>query len=92
MVVNYYSLTTPRRPSTPQSQALNRAQDVGAKPFHVRFADGYGEFRTAALRFGQQPCLAGLLTQVGSYGECGIHPSYAGQALLAKAVASATRL
>jgi lysophospholipase L1-like esterase len=92
VVVNYYSLNYASALVNTQSQELNRAQDVAAEPFHVRFADGYGEFRTASLRFGSQPCLAGLITQVGSYGKCGIHPSYAGQALLAKAVASATRL
>jgi hypothetical protein len=32
------------------------------------------------------------LTQTGPYGTCGIHPSYAGQALLAKALAMAIRL
>jgi lysophospholipase L1-like esterase len=92
VVVNYFSLDYASAAINARSQALNRAQDAGAKPFHVRFADGYGEFRTAAQRFGQHTCLAGLLTQLGSYGDCGIHPSYAGQALLAKAVVTAARL
>jgi lysophospholipase L1-like esterase len=91
VVLNYFSLDYASASGNAQSQLLNRAQDAGAKPFHVRFADGYGEFRTAAQRFGQHTCLAGLLTQLGTYGNCGIHPSYAGQALLAKAVAAATR-
>jgi lysophospholipase L1-like esterase len=92
VIVHYFSLNYASPSVDAQSQLLNRAQDAGAKPFHVRFADGYGEFRTAAQRFGQQPCLAGLLTQLGTYGNCGVHPSYAGQALLAKAVVTATRL
>jgi lysophospholipase L1-like esterase len=92
VLVHYFSLDYASPGVNSHSQALNRAQDAGAKPFHVRFADGYGEFRTAAQRFGQHPCLAGLLTQLGSYGDCGVHPSYAGQALLAKAVLTATRL
>jgi lysophospholipase L1-like esterase len=92
VIVNYYSLDYASALSNAQSSELNRTQDSAARPFHVRFADGYGEFRTASLRFGSQSCLAGLITQVGSYGKCGIHPSYAGQALLAKAVATATRL
>jgi lysophospholipase L1-like esterase len=92
VVVNYFSLDYGSPGVNAQSHALNNAQDAGAKPFHVRFADGYGEFRTATQRFGQKPCLAGLLTQLGSFGNCGVHPSYAGQALLAKAVLTATRL
>jgi lysophospholipase L1-like esterase len=92
VVVNYFSLNYASPSANANSQTLNGVQDAAAKPFHVRFADGYGEFRTAAQRFGQQPCLAGLLTQLGSYGNCGVHPSYAGQALLAKAVLAATGL
>ena len=91
VVVHYPSFDYASPGVNARSQALNSAQDAGAKPFHVRFADGYGEFRAAAQRFGQQPCLAGLLTQLGSDGNCGVHPSYAGQTLLAKAVVTATR-
>jgi hypothetical protein len=40
----------------------------------------------------RKPVPGGLLTQTGSYGSCGIHPSHAGQTLLAKAVAAATPL
>jgi lysophospholipase L1-like esterase len=92
VIVHYFSEDYASPAANGASQALNHAQDTGAKGFHVRVANGYGEFRTAAQRFGQHTCLAGLLTQVGNYGDCGIHPSYAGQALLAKAVATAARL
>jgi hypothetical protein len=72
--------------------ALNLTVDRAARPFRVRIANGFGEFRTASRRFADHPCLAGLLTRDPLTGTCGIHPSYAGQALLAKAVATATRL
>jgi hypothetical protein len=36
-------------------------------------------------------CKAGLLTQL-STGSCGVHPSYAGQALLAQALIKGVRL
>ncbi len=90
VIVNYYSLDYAVALINSQSQALNNAMDSAAKPFGVKFADGYGEFKVASLRFGSNPCLGGLLTQLGA-GKCGVHPSYAGQALLAKAVAQATR-
>jgi lysophospholipase L1-like esterase len=92
VVLNYYSLNYSLAPINGIIHALNQAQAKGASAFHVRSADAYGEWRVASARFGRQPCLAGLLTQLGSYGKCGVHPSYAGQALLAKAVATATRL
>jgi hypothetical protein len=63
-----------------------------AKPFRVVIADGYGELKAAAFRFGGSTCGAGLLTQLGKPGDCGVHPSYAGQALLAQALEKAIRL
>jgi lysophospholipase L1-like esterase len=91
-IVNYYSLDYASALSNAESTELNTALDNAAKPFHVEIANGYGELKAASFRFGESPCLAGLLTQVGSYGKCGIHPSYAGQTLLAKALATAIRL
>ena len=92
VVLNYYSLDYGSASVSAQSHGLNQAQDSGARPFHVRIADGYGMFATASKRFGNSPCLAGLITQTGAYGSCGVHPSYAGQVLLAHAVIAATRL
>jgi len=72
---------------------VNRAMDRAARGFRVRFADGYGEFRRAALHSGGSACKAGLLTQLnGQVGNCGIHPSYAGQVLLAQALEKAIKL
>jgi lysophospholipase L1-like esterase len=91
-IVNYYSLNYASPTVNSESQELNHALDTGAAPFHVRIADGYGQFQAASVRFGNSPCLAGLITQTGAYGTCGIHPSYAGQALLAKALTTAIKL
>ena len=90
MILNYFSLNYGVAAVSAFSRALNRAQDSAARPFDVRIADGYGEFRAGAAKFRASPCLAGLVTQLGAYGTCGVHPSYAGQALLAKAVTAAT--
>ena len=71
---------------------LNRAVDAAARPFRVVIAGGFGAFQAADRRSGRNPCTAGLLTQLGSPGKCGIHPSYAGQSLLAQALLKVTRL
>jgi len=71
--------------------ALNQAADAAAKPFHVVIADGFDELKAASVHSGSNTCLAGLLTQLGSPGTCGVHPSYAGQALLAQALEKVVR-
>lgn len=91
LIVNYYSLDYASGATNAESQLLNRAQDAAARRFGVKIADGYGEFERAALHSGSNTCTAGLLTQLGG-GSCGVHPSYAGQALLAQAVAKAIKL
>ena len=67
------------------SQTLNSTVDRAAKPYNVQIADGYGAFKAAALQSGGNTCTAGLLTQLTTTG-CGVHPSIAGQAVLALAV------
>jgi lysophospholipase L1-like esterase len=91
-IVNYYSLNYASPLVNNVSAALNRTVDTSAKPFHVVIADGYGELRAAARNFGENTCGAGLLTQLGKPGNCGVHPSYAGQALLAQALEKVIRL
>jgi lysophospholipase L1-like esterase len=91
-IVNYYSLNYASAATNALSLKLNRTLDTAAKPFHVTIADGYGEFEAQANKFGDSPCDAGLLTQLGMPGTCGIHPSYAGQALLAQALEKAITL
>jgi lysophospholipase L1-like esterase len=90
-IVNYYSLNYGSPTLTALSAAGNQAVDAAAKPFHVVVADGFGEFQAAALHSSGNPCFAGLLTQVGG-SSCGIHPSYAGQSLLAQALEKVIRL
>ena len=91
-IVNYYSLNYASPATNAQSQLLNRVQDAAAKPFHVVLANGFGEWRSATARFAGDSCGAGLLTQLGMPGRCGIHPSYAGQALLALSLENVIRL
>jgi lysophospholipase L1-like esterase len=82
VIVNYY----PSKYSDPAqdalSQALDQTMDSAAKPFGVEIADGYGTFQRAAAQAGGNTCAAGLLTTLTT-GGCGVHPSVAGQALLA---------
>ncbi|MGO9904126.1 MAG: SGNH/GDSL hydrolase family protein [Solirubrobacteraceae bacterium] len=88
-IVNYYSPLASDNATIP---LLNGAIDSAAKPFHVEVADGFGAFETAAAHSGGNVCTAGLLTQlVGASTPCGIHPSYAGQSLLALALEKVTR-
>lgn len=85
VIVNYYSLDYSSPTADASSQALNGAMDRAAKPYSVRIADGYGVWKAAAAHSGGNSCTAGLLTQLNG-GGCGVHPSAAGQALLALAV------
>jgi lysophospholipase L1-like esterase len=92
-IVNYYSLNYNVALENTVSAGLNQAQDSAAKPFGAEIADGFGLMKLAANRGGAQgdTCKAGLLTQL-STGSCGVHPSYAGQALLAQALMKGVRL
>jgi lysophospholipase L1-like esterase len=91
-IVNYYSLNYASSFISNATLGLNKAVDGAAKPFHVVIADGYGELKAAARRSAGNSCTAGLLTQLGQPGTCGVHPTYAGQALLAQALLKAIRL
>jgi lysophospholipase L1-like esterase len=88
VIVNYYSLDYSSAVDTMGSDALNQIVDSAAKPYDVQIADGFSVFRNAALRSSGKTCQAGLLTRLTT-GGCGIHPSMAGQALLARAVEAA---
>jgi lysophospholipase L1-like esterase len=92
VIVNYYSLNYASALSNAQSLVLDRTLDAAAKPFGAKFADGFDEFKIAAEHSGGSACTAGLLTQLGNPGKCGVHPSYAGQALLAEAVETVIRI
>ncbi|MBV9604018.1 MAG: hypothetical protein JO027_02860 [Solirubrobacterales bacterium] len=94
VIVNYYALDYSNAAAAGQSALLNSSIDSAARPFHVEFADGFGSFEAATLHSGGNSCTAGLLTQLhgSTTGPCGIHPSIAGQSLLAQAVENAIRL
>jgi lysophospholipase L1-like esterase len=93
VILNYYALNYADQAAAQQSALLNQSVDGAARPFHVEIADGFGELEAAAAHSGGSSCTAGLLTQLtGASTPCGIHPSYAGQALLAQAVENAIRL
>lgn len=89
-IVNYYSIDYAATLVDSQTSAINHALDSAAKPFHVEIADGWGAMKAAARRFGGDTCTAGLLTRL-STGGCGVHPSHAGQALLAQALRKVVR-
>ncbi len=92
VIVNYYSRDYTSALTNAESMLINTTVDKAAKPFRVEIADGYGEFQLASMRFGNQPCLAGLITELdATAGDCGIHPSFAGQTLLAATVADAIK-
>jgi lysophospholipase L1-like esterase len=85
VIVNYYSLDYSSAFITNIVSALNSTVDGAAKPFRVLIANGFGQFYQGSLYSRASPCTAGLLTQLSPRG-CGVHPSYAGQSLLALAV------
>ena len=88
-IVNYYSLDYASPIANAESNELNQTDDTAAKPFHVVIANAYQTFASASARSGDDSCTAGLLTQLGAPGTCGVHPSYAGQALLAQTLEGA---
>ena len=69
--------------------ALNGVASGIATAFGAKVADGFNAFFVASLRSGGDPCAAGLLVKkagglVG--GVCDVHPSVAGQKVLADAI------
>jgi lysophospholipase L1-like esterase len=90
VVLNYYSTDYTKPLNNLQSEAINNALDTGAANYNVTIADGYKAFKYAAAQAGGDTCAAGLLTTL-SGGGCGVHPSIAGQAVLAGAVESAIK-
>lgn len=90
-IVDYYSLDYSSPAVTALSASFNTTVGKALRRYHAVLANGFATFRAAALHSGGHTCAAGLLTQLGTPGTCGIHPSYAGQALLAEALLRAIR-
>ena len=91
IIVHYYSLNYSVSLINKIVSAVNAAQDAGAAPFHFKVADGYGMFRGQTRDFAGDSCAAALITRL-SAGKCGVHPTFAGQSLLAEAVLRALTL
>jgi lysophospholipase L1-like esterase len=90
-IVTYYSLDYASPGQNRLVGTLNRTVKTAARPFSIVVARGFPLLRAAALRSQSNTCTAGLLTQLGRPGACGVHPSFAGQALLAQALGRAVR-
>lgn len=88
VLVDYYSLDYRSAAANASSLGLNQALTSAAARFGATVADSYTLFQQAAAQAGGDTCAAGLLT-VLTTGGCGVHPSAAGQALLAQAVEAA---
>jgi lysophospholipase L1-like esterase len=88
-IVGYYALDYASAVQRRIVARLNATVRGAARPFGIVVANGFGRLSAAARHSAGNSCDAGLLTQLGRPGKCGIHPSYAGQALLALAVADA---
>jgi lysophospholipase L1-like esterase len=65
--------------------AINSVVANVTTAFGGRFADGFGAFQAEATEAGGDSCAAGLLIRLPT-GGCDIHPSKAGQEILAEAI------
>jgi lysophospholipase L1-like esterase len=93
VVPTYYSMDYNSTIGNVQVQAVSKAvTDAGAK-YGIEIADGFGQFEAAAAQASGDTCAAQLLTALtgDDAGTCGVHPSLAGQALLAQAVEQAIK-
>ena len=85
ILVSYYSPDYRDQIQTGGIAALNGVASQVAALFHVRVADGFNAFLQASAPSGGDTCAAGLLVPVAP-GVCDVHPSAAGQSLLADSV------
>lgn len=87
-VVGQYSFDYASALQNLQARLLTKTLATAAKPYGAGLADDYGLFGAAVYQFGGDSCAAGLLNRVGA-DTCGVHPSYAGQTLMASSLAMA---
>jgi hypothetical protein len=71
--------------------ALNDVMKAVGTQFGAKIADGFTAFQVASASSGGDPCKAGLLVPL-STGGCDVHPTFAGQDLLASTVLQALNL
>jgi lysophospholipase L1-like esterase len=90
VLLTYYSLNFADPLQNLASGVINNALTDAAKPYDVKVANGFAAFQAAAAQAGGSSCTAGLLTMLTG-GGCGVHPSVAGQSVLAQAVEKAVK-
>jgi lysophospholipase L1-like esterase len=88
VLVDYYATSSALAAAT---QGLDKEINQAGHGFHVRFANAFNSFAAASAHSGGSACTAGLFTQL-STGGCGVHPSTAGQTLLASTVIRSLRI
>ena len=95
LVVNYYSPDYTDTPAgaanTLGATAINNGLDTGARPngnqYNVHVATPFGAFKRASALTSGDVCAAGLLTILtNDTTPCGVHPSIAGQMVIANKV------
>jgi lysophospholipase L1-like esterase len=82
VLVTYYA---PSPALIPVAQALNSVIVGVGSSFDVKIADGFQAFQLISALYGGDPCAAGLVIKLND-GTCDVHPTLAGQGLLAAAV------
>jgi lysophospholipase L1-like esterase len=88
VALEYYSLSYSDAAAEAGAQFLNTIIAGVAAANGGIVADGFSAFKGPSAAFGGDPCAAGLLIKLPD-GTCNIHPSPAGQKLLAGAIAKA---
>ncbi len=88
VALSYYSTDYANATTDEEVTALNNVVAAATASYGGIVANGYGAFYEASLSSGGNPCTAGLLIPLPG-GGCNIHPSAAGQALLASTIANA---
>jgi lysophospholipase L1-like esterase len=84
VALTYYSTDYNDPTDVAGTEALDAAIASVTEEFGGKVANGFAAFQGPSAAFGGDPCAAGLLIKVP--GGCNIHPSPAGQQLLAQAI------
>jgi len=85
VALTYYSVTYSDPAQVAGTEALDSVIASVTEKFGGKVADGFAAFEGPSAAFGGYPCAAGLLIKLPD-GTCNIHPSHAGQLLLAQAI------
>jgi lysophospholipase L1-like esterase len=91
LITNYYSLDYTDAALTTATNQLNQVVTTAAAAEHVDVVDVFGAFKSEAVRLSAgKTCTAGLLNRMSAGPDgCDVHPSTAGQQLIAKTVVAA---